>query len=119
MILLGFTDRVSDYLDASDVLLTKPGGLSSTEALAKGIVLIHTTPNPGCESENVQFFTEHHLSVCAKEASDAGRLAIDVMKDKFLQKQILEAQDNYRCINSAKQIVDYSESESRSSTGSE
>ena len=119
LILLGFTDRVSDYLDASDVLLTKPGGLSSTEALAKGIVLIHTTPIPGCESENVQFFTEHHLSVCAKEASDAGRLAIDVMKDKFLQKQILEAQDNYRCINSAKQIVDYSESESRSSTGSE
>ena len=117
LILVGFTSNVPDYMDACDLLLTKPGGLSSTEALAKGVALIHTTPIPGCESENVQFFTEHHLSVCATEASDAGRLALAVMKDKFLQNQILEAQNNYRCINSAKQIVDYSES--RSSTGSE
>ncbi|MCR4939328.1 MAG: hypothetical protein K5930_04365 [Treponemataceae bacterium] len=107
LVLLGFTDKVADYLDACDVLLTKPGGLSSTEALAKGVTIIHTTPIPGCETENVQFFTEHHLSVCASQASDAGRLAIAVMRDKFLQKQILEAQDNYRCQNSAGQIADY------------
>lgn len=107
LILVGFTDQVSDYMDASDVLLTKPGGLSSTEALSKGIAIIHTAPIPGCESENVQFFTEHHLSVCAKESSDAGRLAIQVMNDNFLRQQILAAQDNYRCKNSAQEIADF------------
>ena len=107
LILIGFTDKVSDYMDASDVLLTKPGGLSSTEALAKGIAIVHTAPIPGCESENVQFFTEHHLSVCAKEASDAGRLAVALMNDKFLQAQIKAAQDNYRCQNSAQGIADF------------
>ena len=107
LILVGFTDRVADYMDASDVLLTKPGGLSSTEALAKGIALVHTTPIPGCESENVQFFTEHHLSLCAKEPSDAGRLAVTLMNDKFLQNQILSAQNNYRCQNSAREIADF------------
>jgi processive 1,2-diacylglycerol beta-glucosyltransferase len=94
-------------MDACDVLLTKPGGLSSTEALAKGVAIVHTTPIPGCETENVQFFTEHHLSVCAKEASDAGRLAIAVMNDKFLQNQLLAAQKNYRCLNSAETIAKY------------
>lgn len=110
LVLVGFTDKVSDYMDACDVLLTKPGGLSSTEALAKGVVIVHTTPIPGCETENVQFFTEHHLSVCAKEASDAGRLALTVMNDKFLQNQVLAAQKNYRCENSAERIAKYIES---------
>ena len=105
--LLGFTEKVSDYMDASDVLLTKPGGLSSTEALAKGIAIVHTAPIPGCESENVQFFTEHHLSLCANDSMDAGRLAIKLLEDQFLRNQILAAQDNYRCHDSAGQICDF------------
>ncbi len=111
LVLIGFTDKVSDYMDACDVLLTKPGGLSSTEALAKGIAIVHTAPIPGCESENVQFFMEHHLSVCAKEASDAGRLAIAVMNDKFLQEQLLKAQEHYKCEGSAEKIARYIESD--------
>ena len=109
LILIGFTDQVSDYMDASDVLLTKPGGLSSTEALAKGIALVHTAPIPGCESENVQFFTEHHLSLCAHEASDAGRLAVDLMNDSFMREQILAAQEHFRCKNSAWAIAEFIE----------
>ncbi len=109
LILIGFTDQVSDYMDASDVLLTKPGGLSSTEALAKGIAIIHTAPIPGCESENVQFFTEHHLSLCAKESSDAGRIAVALMNDSFMRDQILAAQNHFRCQNSAAQIVEFIE----------
>ncbi|MBR5402508.1 MAG: hypothetical protein IK102_11955 [Treponema sp.] len=109
LILVGFTDKVSDYMDASDVLLTKPGGLSSTEALAKGIAIVHTAPIPGCESENVQFFTEHHLSVCASEPEDEGRLAVKLMDDEFLRAQILAAQDNYRCPNSAMKIAEFVE----------
>ncbi len=110
LILVGFTDQVSDYMDASDVLLTKPGGLSSTEALAKGIAIVHTAPIPGCESENVQFFTEHHLSLCAQDPSDAGRIAVALMNDSFMRDQILAAQDHFRCQNSAQQIVEFIES---------
>ncbi|MBO7584028.1 MAG: hypothetical protein J6T20_09580 [Treponema sp.] len=109
LILIGFTDQVSDYMDASDVLLTKPGGLSSTEALAKGIAIVHTAPIPGCESENVQFFTEHHLSLCARESSDAGRLAVDLMNDSFMREQILAAQEYFRCNNSAWAIAEFIE----------
>ena len=109
LILIGFTDQVSDYMDASDVLLTKPGGLSSTEALAKGIALVHTAPIPGCESENVQFFTEHHISLCAREPNDAGRLAVDLMNDPFMREQILAAQEHFRCKNSAEVIAEFIE----------
>ena len=112
LILIGFTDQVSDYMDASDVLLTKPGGLSSTEALAKGIALVHTAPIPGCESENVQFFTEHHISLCAREPNDAGRVAVNLMNDPFMREQILAAQEHFRCNNSAEAIAEFIEKNS-------
>ena len=43
-------------MDACDVIYTKPGGLTSTEALVKNIPIVHTAPIPGCEAANVAFF---------------------------------------------------------------
>lgn len=60
---LDFTDRVSDYMDAADVLFTKPGGLTTTEAAVKTIALVHTAPIPGVESANVAFFRKNGLAV--------------------------------------------------------
>ncbi|MCD8382214.1 MAG: glycosyltransferase [Clostridiales bacterium] len=60
---LGFTDRMAEYMKACDLLITKPGGLSSTEAAVAGIPLIHTSPIPGCETSNMRFFQRHGLSV--------------------------------------------------------
>lgn len=44
---LDFTTQVSLYMDSADLLYTKPGGLTSTESLVKGIPTIHTPPIPG------------------------------------------------------------------------
>lgn len=107
LILVGFTDQISVYMDACDVLLTKPGGLSTTEALVRGIPLIHTSPIPGCETENAEFFQQHHLSLCADSSKTASILATRLMKDTFLRNQIIEAQKHYKYENSAKAIVDF------------
>ena len=50
---LGYTDQVAAYMAACDVIFTKPGGLSSTEAAVMGIPMVHTNPIPGCETKNV------------------------------------------------------------------
>ncbi len=78
--LVGYTDRVSDYMAACDVLLSKPGGLSSTEALVSGTPLVHTPPIPGCETANAEFFDAHGLSYAAggpEEAAEKARLLCD------------------------------------------
>ena len=59
---LDYTNEVSLYLDAADLLFTKPGGLSSTEAAVKGIPMVHTAPIPGWESDNAAFFEALGLS---------------------------------------------------------
>ncbi|WP_426451185.1 MGDG synthase family glycosyltransferase [Paenibacillus sp. S-38] len=56
--LLGFTKEVSQWMDVSDLLITKPGGMTCTEGLAKGIPMLFHKPIPGQEERNLQYFTQ-------------------------------------------------------------
>ena len=51
----GFSDKVDLLMDAADCLVTKPGGLTTSEALAKGLPMIMANPIPGQEDRNVEF----------------------------------------------------------------
>jgi len=52
----GFVDNVEEFMDAADCIITKPGGLTSTEFLAKNLPAILINPIPGPEKRNMQFF---------------------------------------------------------------
>lgn len=52
---LGFVDYVDRLMDASDCIVTKPGGLTTSEALAKRLPMIIVNPIPGQESRNMEF----------------------------------------------------------------
>lgn len=63
IIVVGHTDCMADYLRACDLYVTKPGGLSSTEAAVCGIPLVHMPPIPGCETFNAAYFRERNMSM--------------------------------------------------------
>lgn len=63
---LGFTDKMFQWLGAADVLLSKPGGLTSTEAMTMGVPFICINAVPGCETRNLRFFLCHGYAVTAK-----------------------------------------------------
>ena len=97
--ILGYTNRVADYMDACDVIFTKPGGLTSTEALVKRIPIVHTAPIPGCETANRNFFVKRHLSVSskyiAKQITLGKRLLSDTQDphgNRSLREEMLLAQ---------------------------
>lgn len=64
--ILSQTNQMADYMRAADLLISKPGGLSSTEAAVSGAPLVHFSPIPGCESKNYRFFTQNGMSLGAK-----------------------------------------------------
>ena len=88
---VSFTRKVADYMAASDVMLSKPGGLSSTEAAVANIPLVHIHAIPGCETYNVKFFSAHGLSCAAQNEKEAVAFAQDLAynpeKAKAMQKQ--------------------------------
>ncbi len=51
----GFTNKVDLFMDACDCIITKPGGLTTCEALAKEIPMLMNNPIPGQEDRNVEF----------------------------------------------------------------
>lgn len=55
--ILGFTDAMNDILSSVDILVTKPGGLTTTEALLKEVPMVIPFFIPGQEAENLDFFT--------------------------------------------------------------
>lgn len=60
---LGFVDYVDVLMDASDCIITKPGGLTSSEALAKGLPMIIVNPIPGQEDRNTEFFVNNGVAM--------------------------------------------------------
>ena len=59
----GFVDNVDVIMDASDCIVTKPGGLTVSESLAKGIPMVLMNPIPGQEDRNVEFLLNNGLAV--------------------------------------------------------
>jgi len=52
---LGFVNNVDQLMDASDCIITKPGGITTSEALAKNLPIIIVNPVPGQEERNAEF----------------------------------------------------------------
>ena len=65
MTILGSVSNMPVYLHACDIIYTKPGGLTSTEAAVTEIPIVHTKPIPGCETKNRSFFVKKGMSVTA------------------------------------------------------
>ena len=92
--ILGFTDHVPAYMDASDVIFSKPGGLTSTEAAVRQIALVHTSPIPGCETKNLAFFTSHGMSVTARTVHGQVTLGRRLMKNEDARIEMQKQQNH-------------------------
>ncbi|MNJ45852.1 Processive diacylglycerol beta-glucosyltransferase [compost metagenome] len=57
--IIGHTHEVSKWMDASDILITKPGGMTCTEGLAKDIPMLFFESIPGQEEKNREYFVSH------------------------------------------------------------
>jgi processive 1,2-diacylglycerol beta-glucosyltransferase len=62
---LGYTDRMRDLMAGADLLVTKPGGLTVSEALACGLPMALVNPIPGQETRNADFLLEAGAAVKA------------------------------------------------------
>lgn len=66
----GFTNEIDIFMDAADCIITKPGGLSTSEAAAKTLPMILVNPIPGHEERNLRFFTENKAAIAATKPSN-------------------------------------------------
>ena len=89
---VGFTNRVHRYMDSADVLVSKPGGISITEAGTRGTPLLLADMVGGCETRNQEFFHAHGWAeTCQPEDMADAALAL---LDRPERRQALVAQQH-------------------------
>ena len=103
--LVDFTTDVYLYVKASDVVLSKPGGLSSTEIAAANVPLVHLKAIPGCESYNVKHFVSRGISVYGKSVRSAVRHTLTLLENEDKREEMLKNQRENIPQNSAKTIA--------------
>ena len=103
---LPFTRNLNLYIKAANVILTKPGGLTTTEIATIGKPFIHTMPIPGCENYNANFFQSRKMSIKCDIIEEVVKNTKKLLKDENLQKEMVEYQRKYMNRNASYDIAD-------------
>lgn len=85
---LGFTRTVERVMSCADLVVTKPGGLSTSECLAKGLPMLLVSPIPGQEERNADYLLE----------SGAALIALDTASFEFKLDALLRQPERLRAM---------------------
>ncbi len=85
---VGYTHQVRVYMGAADLMLTKPGGLSTTEAFYKRLPVIAMNAVPGCETRNLEFFTKTSLALSTSKLKELPSLVKSTLSSDSLLSEI-------------------------------
>ncbi|MBU5590293.1 UDP-N-acetylglucosamine--LPS N-acetylglucosamine transferase [Clostridium sp. MSJ-4] len=79
--IVGFTKNVNSYMKCSDLLITKPGGLTVSEALISNLPLAIFSAIPGQEEKNAEFLLKHNLAIDLGKGNDCEYKIQDLLID--------------------------------------
>ena len=69
---LGFTNDMDELMAAADLIVTKPGGLTTSETLARGVAMVIVNPIPGQESRNSDYLLENGAAIKVNNLATLG-----------------------------------------------
>lgn len=88
---LGFTDKVPELMSISDLVVTKPGGLTTTESLASNLPLVMINPIPGQEEQNAEFLENYGAGIWIRKNDDPNKIIQNLFAS---DKKIEEMREN-------------------------
>ncbi|MFH1730619.1 MAG: glycosyltransferase [Planctomycetota bacterium] len=81
LVTYGFVDYIQTLMAAADLIVTKPGGMSTTECLAVGLPMVLTVPIPGQEEKNSAFLVGRGAALPAANATDLRKIVGELFAD--------------------------------------
>ena len=76
-----FIDNVDDYMHASDLIVTKPGGLTTSESIACALPMVVFKAYPGQEEQNAALLVENNIGVIMEKSSAAAEVVGPLLAD--------------------------------------
>ena len=87
VIVFEYTSQVPEFMSVSDLVVTKPGGLTTSESLASNLPMIVINPIPGQEEENAEFLEKNGIAIWIKKDDNV----IEILEDLFSHPDKLES----------------------------
>lgn len=102
---LRFVDNVYDYMHAADVFVTKPGGLSTAEALAAQVPMILCKPIPGQEERNVRVLGDWGAALRVRKLDELPSALGAVLTDSDRRARMIAAAGRYGRPDAAREVA--------------
>lgn len=93
---LGFTDKIPLLMDASDLIVSKPGGLTTSEALTRRLPLVIVEPIPGQEKHNADFLTKIGCAVTVTKKYPLEAVVRDLLRNEERRLEMQACADQIR-----------------------
>lgn len=78
---LDYTNKVPELMSISDLVVTKPGGLTTTESLVSNLPILIINPIPGQEEENAKFLEDNGVGIWIKKNDNIKEKLEIILKD--------------------------------------
>lgn len=75
----GWTDSIPELMGAANLLITRPGGVTTSEALAAGLPMILACPNPGIEETHLKFLVQRGVGLSAARPEEIPLMVSDLL----------------------------------------
>ena len=76
-----YTNKVPEFMSISNLVVTKPGGLTTSESLASGLPIVVINPIPGQEEENAEYLVNHNAAIWLKKDDNVDEIINNLLSD--------------------------------------
>ncbi|QCX33411.1 UDP-N-acetylglucosamine--LPS N-acetylglucosamine transferase [Caloramator sp. E03] len=87
-LILSYTENINTIMCATDILITKPGGLTIAESLVKGLPIIINSTIPGHEEKNANYLINSGIAATIKDSKDITCVVRQLIKNKSRLEQM-------------------------------
>ena len=90
-LLFGFIDNINELMEISDIIITKPGGVTTAEALAKKLPMVIVKPIPGQEASNTAYLMKKGAAIKCDDPKKINLAIEDLLDNPAKLKQLSES----------------------------
>lgn len=106
-IYFGHIDFVDNLMEIATIIITKPGGVTTAEALAKGLPIIIINPLPGQEMRNTRFLLREGIAIRAKSPKDVTSGLVRILNNPEKLRKMKTSAKRHSRADSAIKIAEY------------
>lgn len=103
----GFSYNIPLMMDAADVVVTKPGGISLSECLAKGLPMVLANAIPGMEDRNIDFMVGNGLALAVSKELPITEAVSRLLQEEELTGRMRENMKGFAHPNSTKDLCSF------------